>query len=214
MADITVTAANLVQGTGARITTGQSGEAIAQGQSVVINPADSLLYMSQALSVASPFRMGVSGIALGAVAAAGQPVTYQFDSVITFGSGVLVQGEIYIPSMNLGGIMPVGDMSIKAVITTQITSNVATITTALPHPFQTGQVVTLAGCGSIYNGTWTILAATAGSTTFTITITHANDGPNSVTGTAQVKGQAVNILGIAQNTSILQMLLVNSGIVR
>lgn len=213
MADISITQANIQQGTGARILTAQIAEAIDVGNAVAINPANSQLYQAQALS-SNAYRMTVAGVALSKGYAANQIITYQFDNVINFGSGVLVQGEIYMPSMNLGGIMPVGDMSIKAVITTQITSNVATITTALAHPFESGQSITLANCGSIYNGTWTILAATPGTTTFTITITHANDGPNTVTGTAQVKGQAVNILGVAKDTANMLMLCNNTGIVR
>jgi hypothetical protein len=60
-----------------------------------------------------------------------------------------------------------------------LTSNVATLTTAQAHGFTVGQVVTVAGIDSIFNGAFTITAVT--STTFSYAKTHADVGTAAIT---------------------------------
>ena len=55
-----------------------------------------------------------------------------------------------------------------------LTSNVATFETVGIHEFTAGQSVVIAGCGSPYNGTRTILADNLGQYTFSASITNAN----------------------------------------
>ena len=55
-----------------------------------------------------------------------------------------------------------------------LTDNVATFTTLGIHEFTEGQSVVIAGCGSPYNGTRTVLADDLGQYTFTASITNAD----------------------------------------
>jgi hypothetical protein len=55
-----------------------------------------------------------------------------------------------------------------------LTDNVATFTTLGIHEFTAGQSVVIAGCGSPYNGTRTILANNLGQYTFSCAATHAD----------------------------------------
>jgi hypothetical protein len=76
--------------------------------------------------------------------------------------------------------------SLFTVTNTQITDNIATITTSAAHGFTAGDVVVIAGVNATYNGTYVI--RTAGATTFTYSKTNANVASASATGTAQVTG--------------------------
>ena len=76
--------------------------------------------------------------------------------------------------------------SLFTVTTTQITDNIATITTSAAHGFSAGDVVVIAGVNATYNGTFVI--RTAGATTFTYSKTNDNVASASATGTAQVTG--------------------------
>jgi hypothetical protein len=72
------------------------------------------------------------------------------------------------------------------VTNTQITDNIATITTSAAHGFSAGDVVVVDGVNATYNGTYVI--RTAGATTFTFSKTNDNVASASATGTAQVTG--------------------------
>jgi hypothetical protein len=58
--------------------------------------------------------------------------------------------------------------------TTVLTTNVATFTTLGIHEFTEGQSVVIAGCGTPYNGTRTVLADNLGQYTFSASITNAD----------------------------------------
>jgi hypothetical protein len=72
------------------------------------------------------------------------------------------------------------------VTNTQITDNIATVTTSAAHGFSAGDVVVIAGVNATYNGTYVI--RTAGATTFTFSKTNIDVASASATGTAQVTG--------------------------
>jgi hypothetical protein len=72
------------------------------------------------------------------------------------------------------------------VTNTQITDNVATITTSAAHGFSVGDVVVIEGVNATYDGTYVL--RTAGATTFTYSKTNANVPSASATGTAQRTG--------------------------
>ena len=57
---------------------------------------------------------------------------------------------------------------------TELTTNVATFTTLGIHEFTEGQSVIIAGCGTPYNGTRTVLADNLGQYTFSASITNAD----------------------------------------
>ena len=57
---------------------------------------------------------------------------------------------------------------------TVLNDNVATFTTLGVHEFTAGQSVVIAGCGSPYNGTRTVLADNLGQYTFSASITNAD----------------------------------------
>ena len=76
--------------------------------------------------------------------------------------------------------------SLFTVTNTQITDNIATITTSSAHGFSAGDVVVIAGVNATYNGTYVIRAA--GATTFTYSKTNTDVASAPATGTAQVTG--------------------------
>jgi hypothetical protein len=73
-----------------------------------------------------------------------------------------------------GVILPMLVTFKSPVAQTSLTDNVATFTTLGIHEFTEGQSVVIAGCGSPYNGTRTILADNLGQYTFSASITNAN----------------------------------------
>lgn len=108
MADLTVTAANVVSGAGAATRSGVAGATITAGQPLYQDGADAFsLKPAQADATDSDI---VVGIALHG-AADGQPITYQTGGVINLGATLTV-GEVYVLSAAAaGGIAPVGDLT-------------------------------------------------------------------------------------------------------
>lgn len=105
MADLSITAANVLASATARTVTGVAGATITAGQPLYIDTADgNALKPAQNTSTKSAFV----GIALHA-AADGQPITYcSRDEDFTIGATVAV-GQVYILSDNAGGIAPISD---------------------------------------------------------------------------------------------------------
>jgi Uncharacterized conserved protein (DUF2190) len=107
MADISVTAASVAMVSGATSDYGTAGAAITAGQ---------LLYMDASASNAiklcdndaSQAAADCIGIALHA-AASGQPVRFCNGGDLIIGA-TLVQGKVYVNSVNAGGIAPVADL--------------------------------------------------------------------------------------------------------
>ena len=73
-----------------------------------------------------------------------------------------------------GVILPMLVTFKSPVAKTSLTDNVATFTTLGIHEFTEGQSVVIAGCGSPYNGTRTVLAENLGQYTFSASITNAD----------------------------------------
>jgi hypothetical protein len=67
-------------------------------------------------------------------------------------------------NVTVSGVNDVSSITYK-----QLTSNVATITTAATHLHRVGQTVTIVGVDSVFNGTWTITGVTSNSFNFTKT---------------------------------------------
>lgn len=105
MADLTVTAANVVAGANARIVPGTAGATITAGQLVYLDATDNKFKLADADAAASAV---LAGIALNG-GANNQPIDVQFGGRINPGATVVV-GTIYVASSTAGGIAPVSDL--------------------------------------------------------------------------------------------------------
>lgn len=108
MADLSITAANVVKGSGASVKHGIAAEALTAGQAIHKLASDGDLYLSDA-DHATAAKRACSGIALHD-AAIGQPIAYQDDGQIDIGATVVV-GTVYCLSDTAGGICPVADLA-------------------------------------------------------------------------------------------------------
>ena len=106
MADLTITAANVVPQAGSTIKSATAGVAIAAGQPIYINTTTNQAELADANALASA---EVAGIAVNS-AAAGQPVSYVSNGPVALGS-VLTTGAVYVLSSTAGGLAPVADLS-------------------------------------------------------------------------------------------------------
>jgi hypothetical protein len=92
----------------------------------------------------------------------------------------IVETPRVLNGLNLGangGITPTVSVTNKA-----LTSNVATLTTAVAHGLGVGQVVTVSGVDSVFNGTYTITVVGT-TTTFSYAKTNADVSSVAATGT-------------------------------
>lgn len=108
MADLAITAANVVSGAGSRKTVGIAGVAVTAGQPVYSDPADGKYRLADSDSGTAAAR-APAGIALHA-AAAGQPLSVHLEGPLTIGAAVS-QGVGYYLSKNAGGVAPVADLT-------------------------------------------------------------------------------------------------------
>ncbi|MDB5540526.1 MAG: hypothetical protein JWQ89_2253 [Devosia sp.] len=108
MADISITAANVLQGADARIEHGTFGATLAAGQVVYEDAADSKYKLADNDSATAAAKVPV-GITLNG-GANGQPGTIQKGGDITVG-GTLVPGTTYCLSSTPGGICPQADLN-------------------------------------------------------------------------------------------------------
>ncbi|WP_306049201.1 hypothetical protein [Oceaniradius stylonematis] len=107
MADLTITAANVVRGSGAKVLDRTAGVAITAGQTVY-EAADGGMQLADCDSATAAARVP-EGIALND-AAANQPVQVLKSGDITIGA-TLTPGTAYYQSANAGGIAPVADLA-------------------------------------------------------------------------------------------------------
>jgi hypothetical protein len=106
MANLTITAANVLAGGTATLETGTAGVAITQGQPVYKEAATGLFKLSDAnLAGAKDFY----GVALNA-ASTGQPVTVAKLGQVTIGA-TLVKGTTYAVANIAGAICPQADLT-------------------------------------------------------------------------------------------------------
>jgi hypothetical protein len=107
MADIVLTAANIIPGTGAIFATGIAGATITQGQPVYLDTSTGTIKLADAnLSQAAAT---VAGIAINS-ALANQQVSYQTAGTLAFGA-ILTAGKVYVNSATGGAIAPVADLA-------------------------------------------------------------------------------------------------------
>ncbi len=108
MADISVTAASVLQVTGSSplILPAGAGVTLTQGMAVYVDSATNTLKKA---IITDANTANVVGITLGA-ASPGQYCPYQTSGDITIG-GTMTQGQTYVVSPNAGGVAPVSDLS-------------------------------------------------------------------------------------------------------
>lgn len=106
MADLSITAANVLAGAGATLASGTAGATITAGQTVYYDSAAAKYKLADADSATAAVRSPV-GIALNG-ASDGQPLKVLTKGTITIGA-TLVAGTTYYLSDTPGGIAPAGD---------------------------------------------------------------------------------------------------------
>jgi len=108
MADLAITAANVLAGADASILHGRAGEALAQGKQVYLDSTSKKWMLADSNSAAAEARVA-SGTVLNA-AALNQPVTVaKSGSKVTIGA-TLTPGTDYYLSDTPGGICPIADV--------------------------------------------------------------------------------------------------------
>lgn len=106
MADLSITAANVLSGAAAVILHGTAGAAITAGQTAYLDTSSNTWKLADSNGAAALRTPG--GVALNN-AAAGQPIALQKDGEITIGA-TLTAGVTYYQSDTPGGICPVADV--------------------------------------------------------------------------------------------------------
>lgn len=107
MADLTITATSVVQGSNAQVVHGSAAVAITAGQAVYESASGEYSLADNDSGTAAVRE--VAGIALNG-AAAGQPLSVQKSGDITIGA-TLTKGGVYCLSSTAGGICPVADLA-------------------------------------------------------------------------------------------------------
>lgn len=107
MADLTITAGNVVAGSNASITEGRLGEAVTAGQAVYLSSTSQKWMKADSNSVTAEARHAI-GIALNG-GSTDQPIQIQKAGDITLGAA-LTPGVAYYLSDTPGGICPVADV--------------------------------------------------------------------------------------------------------
>lgn len=113
MADISVTAANVVPQGGATLETGFAGATITAGQVVYKEAATGLFKLTDTDSATAEVKQAY-GIALNG-GSTGQPITVVKDGPVTIG-GTLGLGLAYYASNTPGGICPAADVATETVV--------------------------------------------------------------------------------------------------
>jgi hypothetical protein len=108
MADLTITAANVVSGGGSRIIHGTAGATVTAGQAVYLDTGTSTYKLADTDSATAAAR-SPAGIALNA-AGSGQPVAVHASGPLTIGATVAV-GDVYYLSGTAGGLAPFADVA-------------------------------------------------------------------------------------------------------
>lgn len=122
MTDISITAANVVAGSGANIENGRAGATITAGQVVYKEAATGLFKLTDTDSATAEVKSAY-GIALHA-ASANQPLAVCTGGPVTIG-GTLVAGVAYYASNTPGGICPVADLATEHVVFLGLSTTVA-----------------------------------------------------------------------------------------
>ncbi len=128
MADLAVTAANVLASSAAVKERGTAGATITAGQVLYIDTADSnKLKLADCDSATTAVR-NVAGIALHG-ATSGQPIEYVIEDSSFTPGGTLTVGLVYCSSNTAGGIMPSADLSTGEYPTVLFVANTTALAT-------------------------------------------------------------------------------------
>ncbi len=116
MADIAITAASVLPGTGAVINRGIAGATITAGQALYADAANNGV-LKKANALTSAATAACVGISLNG-ASSGQPVNYQSSGTYTVGGTVAASVAYAVSGANDGGIAPVSDITTMGEILT------------------------------------------------------------------------------------------------
>lgn len=108
MADLTITAANVLSGSGSLVAHGTAGASVTAGQVVYLDETANSYKLADNNSATATVR-APDGIALHA-SATGQPIAVHTRGPITIGA-TLTPGVVYYLSDTPGGICPVADLA-------------------------------------------------------------------------------------------------------
>lgn len=137
MANLTITAANVVPASGAINEYGYlAGASITRGQSVYLDTSANTWKLADSNDTAATAGSGGVGIALND-AGSGQPVAVQIGGSLAFGS-ILTTGLIYCVSATAGSICPYADLTTNDRVT--ILGVASSGTTLVVRPWATGVV--------------------------------------------------------------------------
>jgi hypothetical protein len=109
MADITVTAANVLLLNSGRTDTGTAGATITAGQALYVDASD-----SNKLKLAQSDGTAAEAVAVGVslhAALAGQPIRYAVDGSIINIGGTTAKNTAYVVSTTAGGVAPSTDLT-------------------------------------------------------------------------------------------------------
>lgn len=135
MADLTITAANVVPGSGAKKQIGVAGAALTIGLAVYKKSSDKRWYASDAdTAEADALEYGIT---VSQAAAAGQPVVVQYAGNLAFGA-ILTSGAFYTVGEAAGGIAPYAD--VEATEYARILGQATSTSNLRVHPFTTNTV--------------------------------------------------------------------------
>jgi hypothetical protein len=108
MADIVLTAANVLRSSAGQQTQGNAGEAIAAGDTLYKSTADQKLYKADGNDVAKKDVVGVAANTAGA----GQPLFYIYEDMdLVLGAHAIPVGTVIIQSATPGKMCPVEDLA-------------------------------------------------------------------------------------------------------
>lgn len=113
MADLTITAANVIPASDTPIGEGTAGGTIVAGNPLYIDAADS--NKLKPCDSTSAAKAACVGIAVNS-ASSGQPVKYARAQTVAMGS-VFTVGAIFVVSENAGGIAPIADLGSAEFVT-------------------------------------------------------------------------------------------------
>jgi hypothetical protein len=120
MADLSITAASVIPGTGAQTRDTTAGATITAGKVVTVDPATSKYVLCDTDHATAALRIA-KGIALNG-ASDGQPLKVQTEGPITLGA-VLTAGVAYYASNTAGGICPAADVATERSVLLGIASS-------------------------------------------------------------------------------------------
>lgn len=131
-------------------------------------------------------------------------ITVTTEPLVLAGPGLDGMGALH----NLTGNNTWSAITTASVTNKQLTSNVATLTTAAPHGFTVGQSVTVDGVDATFDGTHQITAVTGSS--FSFALVAANVSSQSATGTATVQTSSLTLsanatIGVADEVNRLTL---------